>query len=70
MSIMWCLGAFIAIVLAFLNPLGWWSWTDEEPAWGRRLGDWWERHFPSREERERRRRGFDVKVQDKDHPDR
>ena len=65
--IMWCIGAFLLLLLALLNPLNWLSinlFSDGEFSWGRRLGEWWERYFPSRDEREQRTRGFDVKLRD------
>ena len=35
--------------------------AEHEPRWSRKLGEWWKRKFPSHEEREQMRRGFEVK---------
>ena len=65
---MWCFALPLLVLLIVTNPLRWLriGGSSDGGAWGRALGDWWDRHFPSREERERRTRGFDVKTRDED----
>ena len=55
--------AVVLVVPAWLRILiQGWSWdARHEPPWIRRLGERWKRAFPSREEREAMRRGFEVR---------
>jgi hypothetical protein len=55
------LAVIVVIAIWLRTAIQGWSWdARHEPRWSRRLGERWKRTFPSREEREARRRGFEV----------